>query len=82
MNAQLEKEFTQLETERKNLFSELKNYSDDVINKKPRPEAWSVAEVIIHLITAEEMSLKYLSKKIQDTSKAQDRKSTRLNSSH
>ncbi len=71
MNTQLEKEFTQLETERNNLFSELKNYSDDVINKKPRPEAWSVAEVIVHLITAEEMSLKYLSKKIQDTSKAQ-----------
>lgn len=69
MNAQLEKKFLQLEEERKNLFGELKNYSDDVINKKPSPEKWSVAEVIAHLITAEEMSLKYLSKKIQDTSK-------------
>lgn len=69
MNTQLEKQFLQLEEERKNLFSELKNYSDEVINKKPSPEKWSVAEVIAHLITAEEMSLKYLSKKIQDTSK-------------
>lgn len=69
MNAQLEKQFLQLEEERKDLFNELKNYSDDIINKKPSPEKWSVAEVIAHLITAEEMSLKYLSKKIQDTSK-------------
>lgn len=69
MNAQLEKQFLQLEEERKTLFSELKNYSDDIINKKPSLEKWSVAEVIVHLITAEEMSLKYLSKKIQDTSK-------------
>lgn len=69
MNAQLQKQFLQLEEERKNLFNELKNYSDDLINKKPSPEKWSVAEVIAHLITAEEMSLKYLSKKIQDTSK-------------
>lgn len=69
MNAQLEKQFLQLEEERKTLFSDLKNYTDDIINKKPSSEKWSVAEVIVHLITAEEMSLKYLSKKIQDTSK-------------
>ena len=72
MNTQLEKQFLQLEEDRKNLFNELKNYSDEVINKKPAPEKWSVAEVIAHLITAEEMSLKYLSKKIQDTSKESD----------
>ena len=69
MNAQLEKQFLQLEEERKNLFSELKSYSDEIINKKPAPEKWSVAEIMTHLITAEEMSLKYLSKKIQDTSR-------------
>lgn len=69
MNTQIEKQFKQLEQERRNLFNELKNYSDEVINKKPSSDKWSVAEVIAHLITAEEMSLKYLSKKIQDTSK-------------
>ena len=69
MNTQLEKKFLQLEAERKNLFNDLKNYSDEIINKKPSPEKWSLSEVIAHLITAEEMSLKYLSKKIQDTSK-------------
>ncbi len=69
MNAQLKKQFRQLEHERKKLFVELKNYSDDIINKKPAPDKWSVAQVIAHLITAEEMSLKYLMKKSQDTSR-------------
>ncbi len=69
MNVQLQKQFNQLEEDRKKLFNELKSHSDDVINKKPSPEKWSAAEVIAHLITAEEMSLKYLSKKIRDTSK-------------
>ena len=69
MHTQLEKEFKQLETERKNLFSDLQQHSDELLNKKPNPEAWSVAEVIAHLMTAEEMSLKYLQKKMQDTSK-------------
>ena len=67
MNAKIEKQFLQLEKDRHDLFNDLKNYSDDVINKKPSPEKWSVAEVIAHLITAEEMSLKYLSKKVQNT---------------
>ena len=71
MNAQLEKEFLALETERKNLFADLKKYGDDILNKQPAPGKWSVAEVIAHLITAEEMSLKYLMKKAQDTSRAQ-----------
>ena len=70
MNAQLEKQFNQIEEQRKDLFNELKGFSDELLNKKPAPEKWSVAEVIAHLITAEEMSLKYLQKKTQDTSTA------------
>lgn len=70
MNKQISEQFNKLETERTLLFNDLQKYSDDVINKKPSENAWSTAEVIAHLITAEEMSLKYLSKKIQDTSKA------------
>lgn len=70
MKAQLEKRFAQLETDRKNLLNELKKYPDDVINKKPSPTAWSVAEVLAHLMTAEEYSLKYLQKKIQNTAES------------
>jgi uncharacterized damage-inducible protein DinB len=70
MNRQLQKEFFELEEGRNLLFRELKQYSDETINKKPSLDRWSVAEVIAHLITVEEMSLKYLMKKAQDTSKA------------
>ncbi|MCW5907649.1 MAG: DinB family protein [Chitinophagales bacterium] len=70
MNQRIEKQFRLLETERTQLFQELRKYSDELINKKPAPEKWSVAEVIAHLITAEEMSLKYLQKKTLDTSLA------------
>lgn len=71
MNAPLEKHFLELEATRKTLFNDLKQYDDDTLNKQPAAGKWSVAEVIAHLITAEEMSLKYLMKKVQDTSRAQ-----------
>lgn len=71
MNASLNQQFNQLETERKNLFNELKYYTDETLNKKPSPEAWSAAEVVAHLVAAEELSLKYLQKKTLDTSREQ-----------
>lgn len=71
MTATLQKQFEKIEANRKSLLAELKNYSDETINKKPSPEAWSVSEVITHLITAEEASLKYLQRKLQDTSKSE-----------
>ena len=71
MDATLQKLFDKIENDRRTLFSELKNYSDETLNKKPSAEAWSVAEVLAHLIVVEEASLKYLNKKLLDTSKAQ-----------
>lgn len=70
MNAQLQSNFNRLEANRKALFAGLQQYPDDLLNKKPSEHAWSVAEVIGHLLTAEEMSLAYLKKKVQDTSSA------------
>ena len=70
MHAKLEKEFKQLEAERKNLFNDLKQYPDELLNKKPKPEAWSVAEVIAHVMAAEGYSLKYLQKKVQNTAES------------
>lgn len=70
MNVLIEKQFNQLEKDRKQLFEMLRVNSDELINQKPAADTWSIAEVIAHLIVAEEMSLKYLSKKVLDTSKA------------
>jgi uncharacterized damage-inducible protein DinB len=70
MNKQLEAQFARLEADRILLFESLRKHSDEVLNRPPREGAWSVAEVIGHLLTAEELSLKYLEKKMQDTSAA------------
>ncbi len=64
MHAQLEKQFNALEADRKQLFTDLKQYNDEMLNKKPHDAAWSVAEVITHMMIAEEYSLKYLQKKV------------------
>lgn len=69
MDASLTAQYNAIEKSRKELFDDLRNYDDDVINKKPSPGAWSIAQVAEHLIIAEEGSLKYLQKKTQDTSK-------------
>lgn len=64
MNAKLKEMQTRMETEHKNLFKELHKYPDDLLNKKPAPEAWSVIQVLKHLITADGYSLEYLRKKV------------------
>ncbi len=69
MNKQFEQAFDALENKRKALFASLKPYSDEVLNRKPAPDAWSVNEVIDHLLIAEEASLQYLQKKTRDISK-------------
>ena len=69
MNATLQKQFDQLEKSRKDLFEDLSSYDDEIINKRPKPGVWSIAQVVEHLIKAEESSLHYLQKKTQDTSK-------------
>ncbi len=68
MNANLESQFLALEAERTALFNRLKTYSNDQLNQQPAPGSWSVVEVIVHLIVAEEMSHQYISKKVQNTS--------------
>ena len=71
MNTKLQQQFNDLEESRKALFFDLREQDDDIINKKPTAEAWSIAQVIEHLIMSEELSLKYLQKKTLDTSTAQ-----------
>ncbi len=64
MNAKLKEMQTRMETEHKALFKHLHNYPDDLLNKKPAPDAWSVVQVLKHLITADGYSLDYLRKKV------------------
>lgn len=51
---------------RKKIIADLKPFSDEVINTKPAPEVWSVADNLAHIIAAEEYVFNYVSKKIKD----------------
>jgi uncharacterized damage-inducible protein DinB len=65
-HAQLNASFNKMEAERNKLLDNLQTYDDAILNKKPMPEAWSVIEILHHLIAAEEASVNYLKKKTQD----------------
>ena len=62
----LNQAFEKIEKERKNLYERLLTYDVVIIHTRPKPDAWSVIEVIEHLIAAEHSSLQYLLKKTQD----------------
>ena len=55
---------TSLEQERQDLHTLLQAYSDESLNQAPGPGKWSAVQVMHHLILSEELSLKYLQKKL------------------
>ena len=64
MESRLQKEFDLLQRELRLLFEELKVHSNNVLNKKPKPDKWSTLQVLYHLQLAEAGSLKYVQKKL------------------
>lgn len=57
--------YDRMESERQQLFAELSKYPQDVLEKKPAADVWSVTEVIYHLVVAERGALSYLNKKLE-----------------
>ncbi len=53
-----------MEKERLELFAELEARSDEALNRGPGPGKWSPIQVMHHLIISEELSLRYLQKKL------------------
>ncbi|GIV33890.1 MAG: hypothetical protein KatS3mg031_1425 [Chitinophagales bacterium] len=64
MIVSLEKQFNALETQRKKLLSRIAGFSHEQQNYRPAPQAWSMLQVLNHLIYAEANTVKYLDKKI------------------
>lgn len=62
----LHKRFTVLENTRAQLLKELKRLHESQLAFKSAPEAWSILEVVEHLILVERASLSYLHKKRGD----------------
>lgn len=69
MIIKLESAFKKMERQRKKLIKELDKLSEEQLTFKPNENSWNVLEVCLHLIVAEENSLKYMSKKVKGLEK-------------
>jgi len=65
MKDRLLKAFDAMEAERHALIKRLDGIPAEKLIQKPTPEAWSVVEVIAHLVKAETGTLNYLRKKLE-----------------
>jgi hypothetical protein len=65
VNSQLKQIFDSLETQRSQLIMHLNNLSDERYRRIPQPDKWSIAQIVAHLVTSEELSLGYMKKKAQ-----------------
>lgn len=63
MNARLEKNFLLLETDRLELMKTLSGLTEAQLERTPRAGAWSIKQIVAHLITSEHLSLMYMKKK-------------------
>ena len=63
MNNRLRVLYAQLEDDRTKLMVELAKTPDDKLSLKPTKNKWSINEILTHLITAEQLTVRYLKKK-------------------
>ena len=63
MNSALQQLFENLETQRTSLLNEIKHSPEKLNNHVPGK--WSTNQILSHLITAEQLSINYIKKKIQ-----------------
>lgn len=61
----VEKQFKSIEEQRKNMLNEIARLSHAQQNFKPSPEAWSILQVVNHLLFSETNVVKYMQKKMQ-----------------
>jgi len=64
MNVELRKQFNKLEKLTAELIGAIENTTTAQLHQSP-PGKWSLSQVFAHLITAEQLSVQYLKKKIQ-----------------
>jgi hypothetical protein len=63
MNSRLQSLFDSLENQRQSLVSSLKNLPSERLNEHA-PNKWSINQIIAHLISAEQLSVSYINKKM------------------
>lgn len=64
MHTKVKNQWRSLEEKRISLMYFLSQYDNNVLNKKPQPDAWSALQTMQHLMNAEAQSLRYMKKKL------------------
>lgn len=64
MDAKLQSRLVLLNSDLSKLLEELKNYSEEDLNRPPKPGAWSALQVMHHLMLSEELGHQYIEKKL------------------
>lgn len=65
MNPELQRRFDVIERRKQAIFDGLAGRDDAWLNRAPEPGAWSIVQVVGHLVLAESGTLDYIAKKIQ-----------------
>ena len=68
MKPKIQNLLEQLESQRLDLIQELSKLDSTVLNKRPKPETWTVIQNLLHLVMAEASSVAYMRKKLSFTS--------------
>jgi uncharacterized damage-inducible protein DinB len=63
MRPQLQSLFDSIEKERDSLLRLVSALPEDIYNRVPAPGKWSIAQIMTHLMVAEQLSLRYIKKK-------------------
>lgn len=64
LNPKLERQLTVLDEKLIKLLRDLKVYSEDQLNRKPNENAWSIIQIMHHVMMSENASQKYVKKKL------------------
>jgi uncharacterized damage-inducible protein DinB len=65
VNTSLQQIFERIEAQRVALLKQVQPLSVEKFSYSPAPGAWSVAQVLTHILTAESLSVGYMKKKLQ-----------------
>jgi hypothetical protein len=71
MNPRLQKLYSEIETQREMLLLSLHHLSYEKLNDHPQGK-WSINQIIAHLISAENLSVQYVKKKILGVNEVKD----------
>lgn len=63
MHKKLDKRFAKLAHTRAQLFTNLEGVAESKLNSKPAPDKWSIAQILHHVLTAEEAIIVSIDKK-------------------